>query len=634
MRFKCRFLFVLGLIISTMISCNNDTTTQIFSYSPLKAQPGNSISIVYNPSGTEFEEASSIEMVAYLYSTGPATAVSVSLEKKGISWQGSFSTEEDTKGVIIKFDADGKIENNQNAGFIIMLADEEGNSIAGAKAGLGEALGRGAFSRAKITTTPAEALNYMEEDFKVHPESKNVYLSSYFDLIQRVDKETSREVILRELETLSANDILSNDELKVLASWYNRLEMPDLSEKYFTLLRELDPENAYVQWEDAMVALESEDIENKIELMEKFRASYSEDAWMYTGFMFISDIVRAYSSKGEYDKAIAFLEKNSFGARFSTFRNLAVEMLNKKIHLSEAEKLARKAIDVLEYYQRSGLRVKYKSDTEKEWEERTESSFSSLYSIYGRILLELNKSEAAYTNLKEAYELSDGSNVELNESYAQALTRTQAPENVLIELEKLYISGSNTPKMKELIKENYVGKNGVDRGFDQYLAELDESLIEKQSSDIQEKLIDSLAPDFTLYDLEENEVSLSSLKGKVVVLDFWATWCGPCIASFPAMKEAMDKYENDQDVQFLFVDTMESVEDKKQNALDFLAKMNLPFRVLLDLDDELARAFHVDMIPTKFIIDGQGKIRFRSVGYEGSPENLVTEISLVIELIR
>src|SRR5690554_8083345 len=71
------------------------------------------------------------------------------------------------------------------------------------------------------------------------------------------------------------------------------------------------------------------------------------------------------------------------------------------------------------------------------------------------------------------------------------------------------------------------------------------------------------APDFTLEDLEGNTVSLKDLEGKVVVLDFWATWCAPCIKSFPAMQMAVNKYKDDPEVEFLFINTWEQRDEPK-----------------------------------------------------------------------
>lgn len=151
------------------------------------------------------------------------------------------------------------------------------------------------------------------------------------------------------------------------------------------------------------------------------------------------------------------------------------------------------------------------------------------------------------------------------------------------------------------------------------------------------------APDFTLKDSEGNTVRLSKLRGKVVVLDFWATWCGPCKRSLPAMKMAVDKYKNDPDVAFLFIHTWEngSPEAACKTAEKYLNDNGFgDFHLVMDTKDPKTKvnnavsAFGVKGIPAKFVIDKEGKIRFELTGFSGTNEDAVAELSEKIELAR
>jgi len=149
------------------------------------------------------------------------------------------------------------------------------------------------------------------------------------------------------------------------------------------------------------------------------------------------------------------------------------------------------------------------------------------------------------------------------------------------------------------------------------------------------------APNFTLQDLEGNSVSLKDLKGKVVVLDFWATWCAPCIESFPAMQMAVDKYKDDPEVEFLFINTWEQKEEPEEMVQQLMTRRRFNFRVLIDEKDPVSKrnpvveSYDVIGIPTKFIIDAQGNIRNRVIGFKGGdPESQVQELASLIENAR
>lgn len=116
-------------------------------------------------------------------------------------------------------------------------------------------------------------------------------------------------------------------------------------------------------------------------------------------------------------------------------------------------------------------------------------------------------------------------------------------------------------------------------------------------------------PDLASFNLEGQLPG--SLKGKVVVLDFWASWCLPCAESFPVLDELQKKYGD------RLVVLAVNVDDKKSKMDKFLTRHAVSFAVVRDAGQQLVAAAEPETMPTSFILDGEGKVRFTHKGFHG-----------------
>ena len=120
------------------------------------------------------------------------------------------------------------------------------------------------------------------------------------------------------------------------------------------------------------------------------------------------------------------------------------------------------------------------------------------------------------------------------------------------------------------------------------------------------------------------EGTIPDLKGKVVLVDLWASWCGPCKKAFPVMKELHEKF-SDKGLVIVAV----SLDENKKDMDDFLKKSPVPFLILRDASGKLAERLGVSGIPASFIVGKDGKLSSSHTGFSGeeSRRNYLKEIS-------
>lgn len=128
------------------------------------------------------------------------------------------------------------------------------------------------------------------------------------------------------------------------------------------------------------------------------------------------------------------------------------------------------------------------------------------------------------------------------------------------------------------------------------------------------------APLFTLPDIQEGKpaISLESLRGKTVYVDFWASWCAPCLRSMPLINELYGKYR-DQDFEVIAI----NVDDPIEDGQDFLLDTPLDYLIAADTDNVVLNEFGVTGMPTSFLIDEHGTVRMVHMGFRANDIEII-----------
>lgn len=121
-----------------------------------------------------------------------------------------------------------------------------------------------------------------------------------------------------------------------------------------------------------------------------------------------------------------------------------------------------------------------------------------------------------------------------------------------------------------------------------------------------------MAPDFILTTLDGKKVQLSDLKGKKVIVNFWATWCPPCKAEMPHMQNYYEDFAKDENVEILAVNLTSG--DKVESVENFVEDYGLTFPIPMDVEGKVAETYQAITIPTSYMIDTKGRIQNKIVG--------------------
>ncbi|WP_205509972.1 TlpA disulfide reductase family protein [Longitalea arenae] len=268
------------------------------------------------------------------------------------------------------------------------------------------------------------------------------------------------------------------------------------------------------------------------------------------------------------------------------------------------------------------------------------SGYRGYCTSVARCLLKKNNTDSALVYIQKAYAEDPKPVSYVNRTYVEILQAMGKDKEAYEKADEIVKGGEADNEFKEMHKRLYEKLNAGGKSYAEYMKEVQAEVTRKVIANLKNTIMNKPSPAWVLKDVNGNTVSSESLKGKIVVLDFWATWCGPCKRSFPAMQMAVNKYKDKPDVQFLFIHTWEKGSgDATAAAKKYIDDNKFSFRVLMDLKDgsgsnKVVEDFGISGIPTKFILDKNGNIRFKVTGFSGTDEAAVEELSAMIDMIE
>jgi thiol-disulfide isomerase/thioredoxin/tetratricopeptide (TPR) repeat protein len=254
-----------------------------------------------------------------------------------------------------------------------------------------------------------------------------------------------------------------------------------------------------------------------------------------------------------------------------------------------------------------------------EWADMCVVNVSNLWFVKGAIHGAMGRTEEAMEDLQRSVDAGGNRTDENTYSTYVGMLRTAGRSADAIAIsERAMAAGAASASVRSTWRELMHERGATDADIADREAELKNKAISVARERMVKEMLNQASIQGTFTTLDGKPVSLSDWKGKVVIVDYWATWCGPCRQSFPSMQKLYEKYRTNPNVVFAIVNVWERDKQKDRPTIvrEFLQQnKSYTFPMYIDPTDEVVTRFGVTGIPTKFYIGKDGRIQFKEVGY-------------------
>ena len=636
---------------------------QTLVWQPETLKQSKRASFEYQPKGGDLEFSDEPKALVAVYSDDKWHTSPISLEKKNGSWLGSYQLPDHASFIALKFyqgdlEKPEAVDNQNGQGFFHQVVNTKEKTVSGSY--LAEAA-----LRTGLTGS------WMLNSF-VNPSKDKKLIDSLLQKEEKLSKQIPRQLLFNYLDlkqlTMSAGDFslfaedLINRELKKgdlseqflsqVQRYYSKLK----NEKGLATVEAMVFKN-YPKSSTARFLVYRKNTEGKYGKdfetgAEDFLKAFpylewkkAPDGMSYIYYTIFRGLGTQYFESGQNEKFIGLFKEIDFKTANEIYRwNLTRGQLRGTGDQKLFYRLSSVIIPyLLERQKDKSYLIDFENDMEKAQQNADKQIDDRLFThIY------FANAQGDYAGaLKYFKYLSDNGafgNADLNALHLNILEKLNDSKAIKPLLESSVSANAVTPIMFIKLKEVYKSEhNGKEDGYEQYLSNLTpaDKRNEMRAHVLANMVNYPLIP-FSLENANGKMVSSKDWANQIVVIDFWATWCRPCIEAFPGMQLLVDQYAKDPKVAVYMIGTMQ-FGDYKTKSVNYIREQNYRFNLLHDAvgpkgeQDQVFRSltplFKSSAIPRKIIIKN-GLVRYSSEGYSGSPSQLRDELATAIEILR
>ncbi|MFB9110242.1 TlpA family protein disulfide reductase [Flavobacterium gyeonganense] len=617
--------------------------------------PGSTLNMTYDPKGGPLENVKNINGYTYVFNDYRWEIEDIKMKRNGAVYSADFTVPKNCAFMAFKFY--GNTENGivtdtgQDKGYILVVFKEPKVKMPGADLAWATFRNKdfnGEFSGYfKDFSIDGDATEYwLKKEVKDHPERFPEFFDTYIKILKKQKPEKFDEIASKILTEFSKNTNGMPEEVfvKLRNIYLNDLKNTAKADSLENIIKKQFPKGAYFRFKAYQVFSRIPDVNERYKVAEQFLAEFPYSNEVPTEQKYLYDNIA--KAKFEY-----FFQAKDYKSildliptmRFASLKDAYHQNISKALYLKTVtpEVLETMAVPMIKLMEQKVNDMSYMQGIYWSPNQATENAKNQLNTeliIQIRMFDMLKK----YKEVVETFEKLPIENryekAGVNDIHVRALEALNKP--IIEVLKNAAKRNTLSEGMTAKLKEAYLKEGKKESDFPAYLEQL------KKENKFEEKiaLIDIAAPDIKVQGSDGKTKQLDLNSGKIIVIDFWATWCGPCKKAFPAMQQLVNNYKEDKQVEVYFISTQETKEGYKKEALAYLKEKDLKIDTYFDLVkkgggtnnesfSKYAAIFKSSGIPRKVVIKN-GKIRFTSEGYSGNPGQLVDELTGVINALK
>ena len=627
---RTALLMIFALLV---LGCSTSVDEGAMSYSPASPELDQALTVSFHPehSVSALVESENVQLrFTLLAGDGSLHSQAIPMEKHGTSWQASFTPSDliDDPAVLVFAFVDGEdlelFDNNQGKSWKILL-NKDGVVAPGANFQNFRLLA-GQERLADVLSFPRErdgAKEFVDLELEVHPENFRAQREKWLMILDEYGDEAP-DSLTRHIDV----------ELgKRLAGWQDWEELPSEIVDLLDLYWQIDRQEAMENVRDAMLghfqgsdaareimhykAMHEANMEIRVEQLQNLHRIFPEWEGANDDRGFI-----IYWALGAMNNAAKANEVVDSGLPVEPgFANYLAQRFMGLADDERASALLEQSLTLL-------IEAEWSPEgsmSEAEWTRDNSEATAAAHFALAQLRIKDGLGRDALPHLTRiADDFPEFADAEVYRELIGIQTRMEQPEEVRANYEKLAGLAELSPVELAGWKDVYEGE----QPFVAHMAQVRQESRDEAWNGYEKHALNWDAPGAIFTDLDGISLGLEELSGKVVLLDFWATWCGPCKMALPGIDKMVPEFVDGGDFVVIPANTWERVsgDERKAAAQATWTELGLSLPIYFDKTRDEGRpaveAFGVSGIPTSFLIGKDGKILFKTIGYGGEAGEL------------